>query len=413
MLKNAYLGLFVVFVLLSSVYVLPPGMPQPADLVVAMLIVLLATAFVIPVPVNRDLFLVAGLFLADAIIVNLYWYGQLQEGGFLRHALYYIFNLGAFLVIVSMVRSLGDRFITAFRIAIGIAILLEVVALFVLPPSAFRTAGTFNNPNQLGYWGILLSSCLLVLKRGQKVTVFDFAVLCGAGYLIMASLSKAAMLAFVLLLIMAVAFQHLTRPMKLLLAALALLGSAVAVADSTQFEHVLSARLFANVSQRLNDIGGQGDDSLGGRGYDRIWRHPEYLILGAGEGGYWRFSAFQVNAFQTDLEIHSTLGPVLFAYGIVGLALFLSLLALVFWRAPLAHALYSLPIWMYGITHQGLRDTMLWVFLGLVFGLAHYGRSSAEQSAGQPASDAALLAGSRNAPRASLGIHAPQRASRG
>jgi hypothetical protein len=32
MLKNAYLGLFVVFVLLSSVYVVPPGMPQPAQL---------------------------------------------------------------------------------------------------------------------------------------------------------------------------------------------------------------------------------------------------------------------------------------------------------------------------------------------------------------------------------------------
>ena len=71
MLKNGYLGLFVVFVLFSSVYVLPPGMPQPADLVVAMLIVVLATTFVIPVPVNKDLFLVAGLFLADAIIVNL------------------------------------------------------------------------------------------------------------------------------------------------------------------------------------------------------------------------------------------------------------------------------------------------------------------------------------------------------
>jgi hypothetical protein len=418
MLKHAYLGLFVVFVLLSSVYVLPPGMPQPADLVVAMLIVLLATTFVVPVPVNKDLFLVAGLLLADVIIVNLYWYGQLQETSFLRHALYYIFNLGAFLVIVSLVRSLGDRFITAFRIAIGIAILLEVVALFVLPSTAsptasataLRTAGTFNNPNQLGYWGILLSSCLLVLKRGQKVTVFDFAVLCGAGYLTMASLSKAAMLAFVLLLIMAVAFQHLTRPMKLLLAALALLGSAVAVADSTQFEHVLSARLFANVSERLSDIGGQGDDSLAGRGYDRIWRHPEYLILGAGEGAYWRFSAFQVNAFLTDLELHSTLGTMLFAYGIVGLTLFLSLLAVVFWRAPLAHVLYSLPIWMYGVTHQGLRDTMLWVFLGLVFGLAHYGRSSVRRSAGQPASaDGVLLAGSRTAPRQLSGLRAPGR----
>jgi hypothetical protein len=413
MLKNAYLGLFVTFVLLSSVYVLPPGMPQPADAVVAMLVALLFTTFFIPVPVNKDLFLVGGLLLADTIIVNLYWYGQLRDTTFLRHAIYYVFNFGAFLVIVSLVRALGDRFITAFRIAIAIAIFLEIVALFVLSPSAFRSAGTFNGPNQLGYWALLLSSCLLVLKRDQKLNLTDFAVLCGAGYLTTASLSKAAMVAFVLLLVTAIVFQHITRPIKLLFVALAVLASAVAITDSTQFGKVQSLGVVENVSKRLDNIGGQGDDTLGGRGYDRIWRYPEYLILGAGEGAHWRFSVFQINARQTDLEMHSTLGTVLFAYGIVGFTLFLSLVALVFWRAPLAHALYSLPIWAYGMTHQGLRDTMLWVFLGLVFGLAHYGRSSVRRSAGQPASDAALLAGSRNASRASLAIHTPQRAPRG
>jgi O-Antigen ligase len=385
MLKNAYLGLFVVFVLLSSVYVLPPGMPQPADLVVAMLVALLFTTFVIPVPANKDLFLVGGLFLAYTMIVNLYWYGQLRETGFLRHAIYYVFNFGALLVVVSLARAVGDRFVTVFRIAIASAILLEIVALFLLPPSAFRAAGTFNSPNQLGYWTLVLSCCLLVLKRDQRLSLIDFAVLCGAGYLIMASLSKAAMLSFVVLLVTAIVFQRITRPIKLLVAALALLGSAVAIADSAQFDHVLSAQLFANVSKRLNDIGGQRDDSVEGRGYDRIWRHPEHLIVGAGEGAYWRFSASQINAHQTDLEMHSTLGTMLFAYGIVGLTLFLALLALVFWRAPLAHAVYSLPIWAYGLTHQGLRDTMLWVFLGLVFGLAHYGRRSRWRGAGRPA----------------------------
>jgi O-Antigen ligase len=410
MLKNTYLGLFVTFVLVSSVYVLPPGMPQPPDFIAAMLVAFLFTTFVIPVPVNNDLFLVGGLLLADTMIVNLYWYGQLQETGFLRHAIYYVFNFGAFLVTVSLARTLGDRFITAFRIAIAIAIFLEIVALFVLSPSAFRSAGTFNSPNQLGYWALLLSCCLLVLKRDQKLNLLDFAVLCGAGYLTMASLSKAAMLAFVLLLVTAIVFQRLTRPIKLLFTALAVIASAVAITDSTQFDKVQSVGVVESVSERLSNIGGQGDDSLGGRGYDRIWRFPEYLILGAGEGAYWRFSAFQINARQTDLEMHSTFGTVLFAYGIVGLTLFLALLALVFWRAPLGHALYSLPIWAYGMTHQGSRDTMLWVFLGLVFGLAHYGRSAHRRVADQPASDdGAVLAGSPNAPLTSFRVRGPQR----
>jgi hypothetical protein len=76
---------------------------------------------------------------------------------------------------------------------------------------------------------------------------------------------------------------------------------------------------------------------------------------------------------------------VLFSYGIVGFSLFVVLLIVVFRRAPLAYMLYSLPIWIYGLTHQGLRTTMLWVFLGMAFGMAHYVRSpSARQTAEVP-----------------------------
>jgi hypothetical protein len=111
--------------------------------------------------------------------------------------------------------------------------------------------------------------------------------------------------------------------------------------------------------------------------------------------------------------MHSTFGTVLFAYGIPGLALFVTLLAVIFWRAPLAHALYSLPIWAYGITHQGLRDTMLWVFLGLVFGLAHYGRSSDRQRAARPVeTDGRLAAGLRPPLPTPFGVRAPQRSPR-
>jgi hypothetical protein len=396
MLKNAYLGVFVVFVLLSSVYVFPPGMPQPADAILALLVAVLATTFVVPVPANRDLFLVGGLFLAYVAIINLYWYAQLRDTKFLFHALYYTFNLGAFMVIVSLVRALGDRFVTVFRLAIAIAIGLEIVALFVLPPSAYRAAGTFNNPNQLGYWGILLGCLLLVLKRDQKLSLVDFAVLCGAGYLTMASLSKAAMLSFAMLLVTATFFQRITRPVKAMFFALAFLGSAIAITDSAQIAEVMSVRVVENAADRLGRIGAQDDDSPEGRGYDRIWRHPEYLIFGAGEGATWRFSPFEVFR-ERQKEMHSTLGTVLFSYGIIGFSLFCALLLLVFWRAPLAHAVYSLPIWAYVMTHQGLRDTMLWVFLGLVFGLAHYGRTSHSQDAARPAAaDGVHPAGSRD-----------------
>jgi hypothetical protein len=413
MLKNAYLGLFVICVLLSPVSLFAPGMPQPTDFVLALLIVVLLTTFVIPVPLKMDLFLVGGSFVVYVFTVNLFWYGNFRESHFLFQSIYYVFNLGALLVVVSLVRSLGGRFISACRIAIMIAIAFEIAWLIVMSTGAYRSAGTFSNPNALGYWGLLLSCCLLVLSQNQRLNLTDFLALSGAGYLTMVSLSKAAMLSFVVVLVMAMFFQRVTRPLKVMLVALIFVGSVAAITDSETIARVFSVSVFENVADRLGGIGAQGDDSLGGRGYDRLWRHPEHLILGAGEGAYWRFSPSPINPRQDQFEMHSTFGTVLFAYGIVGLTLFLSLLAVIFWHAPVAHVLYSLPVWAYGITHQGLRDTMLWVFLGLVFGLAHYGRSADKRSAATPVrGDRGVLVGSPDAVPTSFSARPPQRSPR-
>jgi O-Antigen ligase len=369
MVKQTYLGFWLACLVIAPIYVFGRGLPQPADFLLAFLVLILATGYVVRVPVFMDLFLVAGLFLAHAIVVNLFWHARLGERGFLLHALYYVFNFGAFMIVVSLLREFGERFINPCRVAFAIAIAFEIVVLFALPGSRLRAAGTFNNPNQLGYWAILVSCCMLVLRRDQRLSMFDLAVLCGAGYLTTASLSKAAMLSFVLLMVLAFVFQRPQRSVKALLLALAFLGTMALAADGTLINRFLTLEAPSRVVDRLDDIGGQADDSTGGRGYDRIWRYPEYLLLGAGEGASWRFSGYLVNNMD-ERELHSTFGTVLFSYGIVGFVLFLALLVVVFRPAPLAHALYSLPIWMYGMTHQGLRDTMLWVFLGLVFGLA-------------------------------------------
>jgi hypothetical protein len=409
MVKQTYLGFLLTCLVVAPIYVFGRGLPQPADFLLAFLVLILATGYVVRVPVFMDLFLVAGLFLAHAIVVNLFWRARLGENGFLLHALYYIFNFGAFMVVVSLLREFRERFINPCRVAFAIAVAFEIVALFALPGSRLRATGTFNNPNQLGYWAILVSCCMLVLKRGQRLSMLDLAVLCGAGYLTTASLSKAAMLSFVLLLVLAFVCQRPQRSVKALLLALAFLGTMAVLGQSTLIERFLSLEAPTRIADRLNDIGGQGDDSSGGRGYDRIWRHPEYLLLGAGEGANWRFSGYLVDNLD-EKELHSTFGTVLFSYGIVGFVLFLALLVVVFRRAPLTHALYSLPIWMYGMTHQGLRDTMLWIFLGLVFGLAHYGCSVDRRAAAQPASnDTEPQGGARTARARPVGVRTPER----
>jgi hypothetical protein len=401
MIKHVYLGLFLVFLVLSPIYVFRPGLPQPADLIMAVLIAILLTGFIIRLPVHKDLYLAAGLFLGQVCIVNFFWWSQLDNPKISLYTLYYTFDFGALLVTMSLIREFRERFISVWRVALIIAILLEITMLMILPEGKYRAEGTANNANQLGYWALVISACALILKRDERLNLLDLAVLGGAGYVIALSLSKAALLSFGLLLLLGFMCQRPTRPVKAALIAMAFVCMMAALADTSLVDRVLTTGIASKIATRLDNIGGQSDDSLAGRGYDRIWKFPEYTILGAGEGVAQRFAG----EGEATLEIHSTFATILFSYGIVGLVFFCGLLAMVFRQAPRRHMLYSLPIWAFGMTHQGLRDTMLWVFLGLVFGQAHYGRTRSPVAARRPASGAGLggLPGSVVAPAADPG----------
>src|SRR5262249_31537568 len=134
------------------------------------------------------------------------------------------------------------------------------------------------------------------------------------------SLSKAAILSFGLLMCL-----HFTKNPKLLVVIVALSLPIVALTSASG--------LADRVSERIEAIGQQTDDSAAGRGYNRIIDYPQYLILGAAEGGYDRF-------VNIHLELHSTLGTIFFSYGIVGSCLFLLCMWRLYRQAGLRQVLY-------------------------------------------------------------------------
>src|SRR5262249_23015217 len=108
------------------------------------------------------------------------------------------------------------------------------------------------------------------------------------------------------------------------------------------------------------------DESFGfyeERGYDRIVNNPEYLVFGAGEGGYIRFAE---NTMIRSHELHSSGGTLLFCYGIAGTFLFLLFLFQIIRVAHMRQIMIVLPTAAYGLSHQGLRVTLFWVFLALM-----------------------------------------------
>ena len=65
-----------------------------------------------------------------------------------------------------------------------------------------------------------------------------------------------------------------------------------------------------------------------------------------------------------DVEIHSTLGSLIFSYGLVGAGLALLALVASIGRS-LAGFLYLGPVMIYGLAHNGIRQPLLWVLLAV------------------------------------------------
>ena len=87
------------------------------------------------------------------------------------------------------------RLLYSVLLATRIALLLEGAYLGLFyATDRLRATGSFNNPNQMGYWALLVIACLGLAKMQKKLTLLDVAALCPGYYIIALSLSKAASL---------------------------------------------------------------------------------------------------------------------------------------------------------------------------------------------------------------------------
>ena len=116
-----------------------------------------------------------------------------------------------------------------------------------------------------------------------------------------------------------------------------------------------------NVKNRIVGIGNDSDDNLAGRGYDRVLNHPEYLFFGAGEVDNSRFDSFLGG------ELHSSLANLLFSYGIIGVVLFLNIIIYIIKGNKFEYYYVLMPIFMYSLTHMGLRNPFFWIVLAILY----------------------------------------------
>jgi hypothetical protein len=352
------------FFLLNPFYLFESGLPQPSDwLMVVIFAYIFFTGLKPQGTMEVELVNRHRWFVIYVTIVNSLWFffiDQSQEKRFptFLHSFFYIFNFLTLRSSLILSRAYKNKFLIYTSYAIGLGMMIQVGLSFLMGSTESRNPLFFNNPNQLGYYALLSGSLLVYAVRTVKINMlFQLISYFSFFYLTLLSSSKGALAGSVVLIALAVLNQGLLNFKQLII-----LSFAVGLGSYFIFQDELGSRLFDYSYQRFEMIGESRDDSYEGRGYDRIVNNPEYMVLGAGEGGYYRFDTLLEAG-----EIHSSFGTIIFCYGVIGLFLFFRFLAYIFKGSSFFELLYFIPIFAYSITHQGLRDSLFWVFLGVVF----------------------------------------------
>lgn len=352
----------MLYMAFSPVYIFPSGLPQPADMFVMLGIIWYITSVMSNAKVGIPVYYVAGLFFVTlTILVNGINYFIFRDFKFVMAIMYMLYNfliLGFFIGLSRLSGERGKMFLYAGIIG---AVLIELYYVQFGHKPTYRAIGSFTNPNQLAYWALLTTCMLVMLRHNQRFNLLDYGLLFLLAYIQTQALSKAGLITFSILMVIIFFSPQVAQREKIILFMLSVLAVIVLMFQPQQIERIERLTALSGSIERLNNIGEEGDDSAEGRGYDRIMNNPEYILLGAGEGAFWRFSR------KPNMELHSGLGTILFSYGVLGFGLFFWFVYCLLRKAPWHYYAMVGVVLLFGVAHQNIRFTHFWVFLALIY----------------------------------------------
>jgi hypothetical protein len=362
----------VIFMLYSMYYVMKPfyfwdsGLPQIADIIMLLLMVMLLIKkkFRLYFNVETKALLQTGLFFVIYVLfINLVWMWILgTSAGFAISSLFYIYNFIIVLCAISLYCDYKSKIIEITYKAVLISVLLQILIYFVEGGfTGSRMTGGFNNPNQFGYYSLLIVSFLMFINRRLKIpTRWLLLGVTSSIILAIASLSKAAIFSIFGLICLLLFSQSQNKGYKIKV----ILIIAFTVCASTYLYNYTSLikenKMFQSLQMRIQNTGLSNDDNIEGRGYLRIINYPQYWILGSGEGK--SHSRFNDNLG----EFHSTLGNIQVSYGIIGFILFLRFMYLALKNDSYRNIDIVFMLMVYGFTHNGIRNSFFWILLALI-----------------------------------------------
>jgi hypothetical protein len=364
--------LLAIGIALIPVYTFSSGGAQPTHIMLAMFSIV--TLLRKGIPAEIWIILLSAISFYSFFVESFYTIAGGNPAS-LMSSLFFLYNLFLVTAIYSYCRRYGiSALVPGVIAACVIAIVaVNVSGVFLQESGQGRGTGTFNNPNQLGYFSVcILSLTYLLYRHGHLKYIIAIGMFLVAIFLSIASLSKAAMVAnfTVAFLVLKPVSAESSTNNRILRICIAFFWFSLVVFGVTAIfvsyqQGALDEFIFL---QRLQGMTQESDSSLESRGYFAFLEgNILQIVFGLGAGEV---------AEIVGHEVHSTLASVLNNNGIVGFLLFSGALvvwALNLWRAYGFVGMCCLtgPAMLYGITHNGTRFTIFWVLFGASMAMAY------------------------------------------
>lgn len=325
---------FLLFIFLKQFYLFPSGGMEAADVCLFASFFMLSCDCMIRRPERLFQLKTEWLFyvfLASVVMINAYYGIRLGRSEFFKYTCFWIFNACAIWSFCYLTEYGGKAFLTEInrvvKVNIGVQLLIYLSGhgrIFREYWGAVRYQGTFNDPNQLAFF-LFMMILLLYLYRcrfgDRSFPVFYVLAL----PVIAASKSTGILLGVFVFTILAVLYElYQIGCKKGVSVKVWILGICMGVLIFSLFlwwiwpaadfdVKTVDYNMLTRIQEKIWKVAHGGLLGLFlDRGMEKLVLYPQYLLYGAGEGGFDRFTlASQVN------EIHCCLFSVMFCYGLI------------------------------------------------------------------------------------------------
>lgn len=259
------------------------------------------------------------LFFFAAVGINFIYYLRFDDISFLKYSMYLVFSV----ITVLLIRNnlYNDMLLKYTSFALKAALITQILVRLLGFGRLFfgRYSGTFNDPNQFGYYVFM---CILIIYTVDFLRRQEFHILwiVVSGYLIALSQSSGMLVGFAVFLLlfawkMTGALQSSVRYI-IRFVVVFLLVIAILMLFTTGDLSLLGAYhgRFSGLRRLLNKLSSGSTVSdfinfyLRDRSLTRVIENPSGLMYGTGEGMWSRYT--------TNNEIHATMVSLCFYYGI-------------------------------------------------------------------------------------------------